>query len=591
MLLIGSSGCYASHIIPLKGERYECLCQYEVAIPCADLSATVGFDDDDGSVEFECSVFGGSTSLVTSRPKPCREDEHDPDEVCELECAANAPFGTEEAAGVSGEYLGQGICSDEEGYYWPFPEVPIDAVRNGRVVPEASEFSIRIVGPDVDASSGPISPNSTIVSISGSPCAGSGVGPCEGTVTDGRIETDSFSLEGRSAAGMWMQFSNQWPMQVAAGTPSEWRFRLGSPDAPTVEFEIYGITGLGDLDAVPGSFEWEDTTLGGEIDLNRGTVDKFMTITGSARGQLEDDAGNVYEATLEGSFYVRFISGAPLPVGAVGRATGELTATGSSAEPMVVLDGSESWDELGASIVAHEWIAYLPESPSLPVLIGKGERVQLPLAHWMELVDSGVEPLSGASSYGRVCLRVRDGDQMRDETCFEPGYVPPPPSPNDPGVPMLGCGEAIRGLPYLAQFAELLDASDLGGYAGQFPDATWIVPTDSAIDDKLFRLLLRPSAKERLNEFVANHLFAGAVPLDYLHVLEHSESMSGYAVESNLADDIVVHDMPCSGGSFIQVSRSVVEPDKSSGGGGPGPKPLPIGPGGGPGPGCSMLGC
>src|SRR5689334_4087679 len=123
--LTALSGCYASHTIPLEGERYACGCRYCPIV--SDIEVMCDLADADCDI----TVGTGPCHLpIHATIRPCTVFEGDPDAICPDACPAFTPWGTTFEDVTPATYAASGWCStgDVPPRTFFYPEIPADAV-------------------------------------------------------------------------------------------------------------------------------------------------------------------------------------------------------------------------------------------------------------------------------------------------------------------------------------------------------------------------------------------------------------------------------------------------------------------------------
>ncbi|MBL8943484.1 MAG: hypothetical protein JNK45_10065, partial [Myxococcales bacterium] len=370
--LLLQTGCYLSHTIPLEGERYACECVWNQLLPTATFEA-----GDDGLTFMPCAsidCFEPVTSVGDI--SPCTTFETDPETVCAQACGDPLfapPFLTGYAVTLA-IHEDAGWCStlDDPPRTFFFPEVPADAVRHGRVVAELSSLRLSIAGVGSTEVIQPV--DGTAVTIQGGTCDGST--PCALSINDAQIRVDGpVTFEGHTLDGLSLSIADAMiaSAQVvpAPSPPHSWRLLGDSTATSTMSWEFFGsvdgVTQEGGLEWVQPLTAPEDGP-GGDFDLRRGAPDPHMRFTGVLRDTLMLDDGSSLDVTIEADVFVRFFSGAPIP-------SMRAVDTGGAMEPLL-LDGSASYDELGASIVDYLWLVRQPDG--VETVIAHGVRAVLP---------------------------------------------------------------------------------------------------------------------------------------------------------------------------------------------------------------------
>ncbi len=490
-IVVGTPACYASHTIPLPGERYQCECTFTEELPDADVTCA---PDDTGSWECEPSVCVGPGCIETrthaATIHPCTVFAGDPTGVCDAACADSRFFPTSvTVSGVrrgAGSYSGPGLCGTDgpPPREFFFPDVPVDAVRNGWVVASMSTLELTVEGL---GSTGVFEPvDATPVAIQGGACEGLS---CPLAINSFRIEVpEGVTLDGNSVDSLTIRLAGGAPWGAAeADGAGQWRLLGTTADNSALPLEFFGsIAG----NTEEGDFLWERPPAsvadgpGGDIDLRRTAPDPHMRFTGTIRDTIELESGEVLAAEVVADIYVRFISGAPVPramMSDVGMATGPLT-----------LDGSNSYDTLGAAIAEYQWLV---KAGSDERRIATGIRAAVARPIVATYREQGYE----------VCLRAYDGDGFFDDVCEgDMNFI------EEPGLPEPTCPEVILTPASSDRFRALVSAAGLDQELEQYAGVTWLVPTDAAFDEikpeKLEAMLGDP---ESALEFVLSQAVEG----------------------------------------------------------------------------------
>lgn len=533
-------GCYASHTIPLPGERYECGCSWTEELPSVEIRC-----DSDGCDPETCVGTGCvETRTVTGRVNPCTVFATDANTICDAACSDPAYFpngaiigGERQGAGI---YAGPGLCSTggipPREFY--FPEVPADAVRNGMVVAELSTLELSVEGLGATGEFAPI--DGTPVVIQGGTCE---FGSCPLSVNLFEIAVPpSVSLDGHAVDSLEINLADGTPGQAEVDGAGGWRLLGTSPESRALQLEFYGaIAG----ETVEGEFAWERPPAmvadgpGGVIDLSRTAPDPHMRFTGVIRDSITLLDGTVLAAEVTADIYVRFFSGAPVP-----RAM--MDTVGSSTEPLLVLDGSESYDSLGSPLTEYQWLAI---SPDAELLLAEGVRAGLPKSAVAALEEEGYE----------LCLRVRDGGGEFDTTCVgDPSFI------EKPGLPKLTCPEFMLAPASSGRFRELVAAAGLTDAMADLDGVTWLVPNNAAFDKlhpKVWAHLLED--EDAAADVVLSHLLPGAH--DWKSVAAGTVDLSTNFAQlqsplngGDLEDQVTIPDGGCGKNSVHRINTVVV---------------------------------
>lgn len=532
-------GCYASHTIPLPGERYECGCRWTEELPSVEITC-----DSDGCEPETCVGTGCmETRTITGRVNPCTVFEGDANTVCDAACSDSAYYpngavvsGVRQGDGV---YAGPGLCGSDgvPPREFFFPEVPVDAVRRGQVVAELSSLSLSVEGLGSTDTFEPI--DGTPVVIQGGSCE---ITSCPLSINMFRVAVPStVSLDGHAVDSLEINLAEGGMSQAEADGLGSWRLLGTSPESRELALEFDGsIAGEG----VEGEFSWDrpltmpDDGPGGELDLARTSPDPHMRFTGVIRDTIELMDGTVLNAELEADIYVRFFSGAPVP-----RAM--MDVVGMSSEPLLALDGSESYDTLGSPIAEYQWLAISADDE---LLLAEGVRTGIPKSAVTALEEDGY----------RLCLRVRDGDGDFDTTCVgDETFI------EVPGIPKLTCPEYMLTQASSAQFRDIVEAAGLTHAIEFTQDVTWLIPSNSAfkkVHPKILAHLL--GDEEAAAEFVFSHMLvgghswkaitAGQVDLDN-NAAQFNVELSGAA----LAPHLTVPDGRCGKNRVHRIATAV----------------------------------
>ncbi|MBK6919756.1 MAG: fasciclin domain-containing protein [Deltaproteobacteria bacterium] len=537
------SGCYASHTLPLEGERYACQCQWTQLIPHVDWDC-----DEDGCRPEPCGGTDCFDELVTMGGiRPCTTFEGDPTAVCEAACADPrfAPDVTTETEVLSASYASVGWCStlDDPPREFFFPEVPADAVRHGHVVAELSTLQLTIDGIGTTAEIHPV--DGTPVTIQGGNCdAPPG---CELSINDIRVEiAGPVDIAGHTLDGLVL--TNVESMVTSArvlpnpAAPDAWDLLADTPEHS--ELPLQFLAGLDGAEN-SGPLAWRrplaapDDGPGGAFDLRRGSLDPHMTFTGVLRDSVALDDGSTLEVTLDADIYVRFFSGAPVPRMAV-------VDTGVAMGPLV-LDGSGTYDDLGAPASDFRW--YLLDGEGNREIIAHGIRAVLPRAVMAELDPDKT----------RLCLRAADDDGLYDEVCSELAPI------SDPSVPPPDCRESGTTLTGAWRFGELVEFAGLGGWLASKQGITVLVPSDEAIAAHFGKD--GPKDAEAAGEFVLTHVLEGRHSAKDLRqgAVDLSKNLAGLNVTtkpSDVADATELPDVDCwdGGGVTHRVAITLTTP-------------------------------
>jgi len=540
VVTVSGGGCYASHTIPLPGERYECICQWTSELPDVTFMCE---PDDTGRLECEPrSCFG--TSCVerfdrTSRVNPCTVFEGDPDNVCDAACSDPTYFPTfstvtGERVG-SGTYAGPGLCSSDDvpPREFFFPEVPVDAVRNGFVVADRSTLELNVEGLGNTGVFQPV--DGTPVAVQGGACEGV---RCPLSINELRLEIPTgVTLDGTAVDSLAIRLAGAaWDAAEADGA-GQWRLLGVSAETSVLPLEFFGSVGG---ETVEGTFSWEqppampDEGPGGGIDLRRISPDPHMHFEGTIRDTIELDDGSVLNAVLTADIFVRFFSGAPVPGVMMAMAD-----VGSTMEPLVVLDGSESYDMLGSAIVDYQWLAIRGDEE---LRFARGIRTFLPeaMVEWWH--EHGYE----------LCLRVHDGEGLFDTTCEgNDGFM------NVPDLPEPTCPEVAFTPAMTTRFRELVETAELGLLFEEIQGVTWIIPSDEAFAKASENELKKLFADKKLAEqFVLSHGLLGNYEWKEIlgNGVDLSKNLAGKKAEmkgNELGNDIRIPDVPCGKGDRV----------------------------------------
>lgn len=529
--LVLHTGCYLSHTIPLEGERYACQCAWTQLVPTADIEC-----DSDGCTFTPCAsidCFEEVHSIGSVRP--CTTFETDPEYICAEACADPrfAPPLTTESEVLLAEYASAGWCStlDDPPRTFFFPEVPADAVRHGRVVAELSSLRLSIAGVGTTEVIQPV--DGTPVTIQGGTCDGST--PCALSINDAQIRVDGpVTFEGHTLDGLSLSTAEGMiaSAQVvpAPSPPHSWRLLGDSTATSTMSWEFFGSV---DGATQEGGLEWvqpltapEDGP-GGDFDLRRGAPDPHMRFTGVLRDTLMLDDGSSLDVTIEADVFVRFFSGAPIP-------SMRAVDTGGAMEPLL-LDGSASYDDLGAAIVDYLWLVRQPDG--VETVIAHGVRAVLPPGAYASLPQGS-----------ELCLQVTDADGLYDKGCT--ALTPKP----DPTVPPPDCFESGTTTVGGWRFGDLIELAGLRDWIATKNHITVLVPSDAAIAAAFGGG--GPKDAAEAEQFVLTHVLEGRHAIADIRngKVDLSKNYAGLAVAvapKDVAEQATIPDVDCLDGEGV----------------------------------------
>ncbi|MBX3276345.1 MAG: hypothetical protein KF729_39190, partial [Sandaracinaceae bacterium] len=404
-----------------------------------------------------------------ARSPPGQSTVMDPTLYCQQFCLNEAepifagdPTTGRVADGTTPHYLGPGTCGgDDDSAPWYAPSVPPEAVWIGRLVPELSLIDMDIEGVGVAS----VNPSRGQFAISGATC--DGTVECTMFVQDFEIVMPDFELGDRTARRVVMRSGEiDDPSGVeAVYTPSpEQRWVLGAGGVLPLD-----ITGLLDDDPEHAGLEanWGgmlgDVGPEGSIAIQRGDAEKFIRLVGqvSRRPPGEDEGPLV---TVDFDVYFRFFAGPPVGLMAAYPSPSDSTE--------VILDGRETWDQLGGGPVTYVWFAIDAQTspdPSRPTrqIIARGKRASIPHAYYQALL---------LDNY-RICLWVEDADGISTLRCGD-GQLGNPPQGPPPGCADVGLTPTDT-----RHFGRLLDQVGWTEYVNTYPgQLTLVVPTDDMIE-------------------------------------------------------------------------------------------------------------
>ena len=579
------SGCYDA-LIELEGEQYYCECTYNQEIE-------LGMDSDGFPCTISCGIepLGGCNAIdsipplttVTDPPiiqTPCAEVVFpDPGVPCSAACEARRnPFVECSTNVVSAIYEGSGTCwhggSTEDDYV--APNIPVDAVRNGQLVPGMSTLNVTVTG---IGSGVPVPLDNGTITVQGGACP-VGTVNCPFAITDMEVNAVAPVNFGGGWTADTLQLDNNLAMIVeSTGTytarvdntgaaPDTWVAETDTGLMPACSGATFPFRVNAELTNVVGpsfsataatlSFPWSDCTGGsddgslgetmptGAIDLRPGTGAKFVTIVGSVDALVNvaqpGDPPDLREAQLTLDLRFNFFSGAAF-----------VDAAFSDGDPdYVVVDGRGTTDILGSpGPLEYEWRARLTEHPltdTNPVaILGYGAYTSVPRGIWDRHFASS------PSSY--LCLFVRDVDGHRDEQCIK---VDPNAQPVPPQAPLPGCGDTVVGPSGGLLFAQLVDPEVLEMLNG-LEHATVFLPTAEALGPDVVEYLTTTATEQERATFILNHVYASAA-LDADEVAaslpEESTAASGNTITVNpaaLSQDILLPDVDCGSGDTSRV--------------------------------------
>lgn len=362
-----------------------------------------------------------------------------------------------------------------------YPAIPDDAVRVGRLVPAESTLRVTLTDP----SSGElltipdIVPETGMVTIQVGDC-----GP-PSTECDFTIRQIDMAFPEVIALGELFLLNGGLRFSGMPRDPSEGRVtvRPSAPDAWSlitarhIPLELRAMlantrNGSGELNS-PIAFgaEWGFRETGddrphGDFSVRRRS-DKLIEFLGTIRAMMPIEGSLPAPVTLEVAVTYRFYAGAPNPEMRV-------TASPLISEPSspalgqteyLLLDGSDTWDELGGEPVSYVWEV---RSRGAQRVIAEGARAQISRGDFEALLGSDAS----------LCLTVADADGNRDTRCRAPSLDTPSDGDGPPT-----CREVGLSSPLVSRYRALVRRSGLDKALDQLSDVTFVALTDEALDE------------------------------------------------------------------------------------------------------------
>lgn len=515
---VALAGCYESHIPELPGERYECDCEYTTSTSCTS--------------PYTCTVVGHRR---LSGIHPCVTYVDDPETVCTAACGSPeyAPEGIAAVSVSRASYTGSAMCGNEDepgGETYIYPDVPDEATRRGFVVGDMSTFEASIDG---IGSSGVVNlVDDTEVAITG---AINEVGDSDFQIRSARFTAMPFSIGGHAANNVTLELNDAGTIGTYHHEPEvlpepfvdSWQL------APSAEMTL---DFTGDIDGfVPPSggesgieVTWNNAA--GPAQLYFTAPEQFMRFTGSM-DRTWDFGDGLRNIHVEGDFYVRFFSGYPFAYMAA-------TEDGGGS---LVLDGRDSFDQLGGTVDGYHWLIRRPTGPSV---VATGPWAVIPAPVWQEIKKD---------KDATLCLQIQDNDLMVDEKCVGIGAFPPPtvPPPDPP------CADLATTFPSAQRFGTLLTESGLLPYLEKFGKLTVLLPDDKAMSDMSddeYQSLRDPKHKQELQKFVLNQFWSSRFAAKDLWQLYQFPTLGGAQVDPGKPDDVSIPDVNCGDDGVLHIT-------------------------------------
>lgn len=491
-------GCFSSHLLPTEGERYTCTCEWNLCIP---IDPCARYDDMHRCIELRT----GLPCLAGVPPErhltfPCSPVLFPTDETrtgfCDEFCRDRAPAPA--FAGSAGRalgpatHLGPGVCSesgDPSRIYFE-PVVPTNAIRRGRVVPELSSVRMDLLG----IGTAVVTPDDTgEIFIQGGGCD---TDTCPMWLNFFNVFLPTFSLDGREvldghagmAGALDIFAAEQWDGRYTAQPVRPDTWELFDPVMP-LPIELTGIVpslapsrvrvsfaswghDMFDRDVLPGRVSaippFERLTA--EIDIRRNALPHpFIQLIGRAVADF-DLADGMHTAVVDFDVHYQFFDGSPH--------TMALIVGSPSDSNEIVLDGRETWVDVGGPVVDYYWTA-ADRDP--PIRLGAGEpaarQLLFALGPLASVPRTTIEGLR-AQGLDRICLRAVDSGGLYSETCGSPEQIGVWP----PDLPPPGCADVGLSTPDTTDFRTLLDGAGWTEYVNTYPGLiTLIVPTNEMV--------------------------------------------------------------------------------------------------------------